>query len=363
MNGANAAGRQMRTARGSALFRGQQLMRALVTGASGFIGSNLVERLVECGDDVRCLVRSTSNTSRLRPLGARLVEGDVRDIESIGRALNDADIVYHLAGLTMAFDARDLARQRGRVQERGHGLRLRETPPVVVSVSSLSAAGPSAPDRPRVESDPPRPVSNYGRTKRAAEIVAGRFADRVPITIVRPPIVFGEGDLLMRDVFRSIFRYGVHLAVGVSRSRYSLIHVNDLVDALILCGQRGERLEATAADAPASSRGYYFAACDEQPTFTELGRMIGLGLGRQSVRVFRTSGPTLLWIAAFFAEIGARLRGTPYIFNLDKAREARAGNWTCSSAAIRGQLGFAPSASIAERLRQTSDWYRRQNLL
>ncbi len=137
------------------LFRGQQLMRALVTGASGFIGSNLVERLVERGDDVRCLVRSTSNTSRLRPLGARLVEGDIRDIESIGRALNDADIVYHLAGLTMAFDARDLARVNiGGFKNVATAFALHETPPVVVSVSSLSAAGPSAPDRPRVESDP-----------------------------------------------------------------------------------------------------------------------------------------------------------------------------------------------------------------
>ena len=94
----------------------------------------------------------------------------------------------------------------------------------------------------------------------------------MPITIVRPPIVFGEGDLQMRDVFRSIFRYGMHVAFGVADSRYSLIHVDDLVDALILCGQRGQRLERHSRDAPAQSpRGYYFVAGDEQPTFAELG--------------------------------------------------------------------------------------------
>ncbi len=338
-------------------------MQALVTGASGFIGSKLVERLVDRGDDVTCLVRTTSDTSRLEPLGVRLVEGDVRDIDSIDHALDEAEIVYHLAGLAMAFDPRELVRVNVvGFQNVVTACAARETPPVLVSVSSLAAAGPSRPERPRVESDPPRPVSNYGRTKRAAEITAASFAARVPITIVRPPIVFGEGDLQMRDVFRSIFRYGIHLALGVSRSRYSLIHVNDLVDALILCGQRGARLEA-ASDAPASSQGYYFVAGDEQPTFTELGRMIANCLGRQSVRVLPTSGPTLLWLAASLAEIAARLRGSPYIFNFDKAREASAGNWTCSSAAIRGQLGFAPRATMVERLRQTSEWYRQQNLL
>jgi nucleoside-diphosphate-sugar epimerase len=339
-------------------------MKALVTGGSGFIGSKLVERLVERGDDVTCLVRTTSDTSRLKPFGVRLVEGDIRDIDAIDRAVDDAEIVYHLAGLATAFDPRELARVNiGGFQNLVTACAARETPPVLVSVSSLAAAGPSQPERPRVESDPPRPVSNYGRTKRAAEIMAASFAARVPITVVRPPIVFGEGDLQMRDVFRSIFRYGVHLALGVSRSRYSLIHVNDLVEALILCGQRGTRLEPPVADAPAGSNGYYFVAGDEQPTFTELGRMIANCLGRQSVRVLRTSGPTLLWMAASLAEIAARLRGTPYIFNFDKAREASAGNWTCSSAAIRGQLGFAPRASIVERLRQTSDWYRQQNML
>ena len=63
------------------------------------------------------------------------------------------------------------------------------------------------------------------------------------------------------------------------------------------------------------------------------------------------------------AEAAARLRGQPHIFNLDKARDALAGNWTCNTRAIRDELGFSPRATLAERLRQTSDWYRQQNLL
>jgi nucleoside-diphosphate-sugar epimerase len=168
----------------------------------------------------------------------------------------------------------------------------------------------------------------------------------------------------MRDVFRSIFRYGIHVALGVARSQYSLIHVRDLVDALVLCGDRGTRLDPQAETGrPTGPRGYYFVAVDEQPTFAELGMMIAQSLGRQSVRILRSSGPTLLWPAAALAEVLARLRGQPYIFNFDKAREALAGNWTCSAGTIRRDLGFAPQMSIFDRLRQTSEWYRQKNWL
>jgi nucleoside-diphosphate-sugar epimerase len=341
----------------------ETMAKVLVTGASGFIGAKLTERLVEQGDDVTCLVRARSNRAKLAPLRVRFAVGDVRDPVAMRWAVEGADIVYHLAGLVTAFRASDL------MEVNAEGFRNVvaacagcAAPPVLVLVSSLAAAGPSPPDRARTESDPPMPVSHYGRAKRSAELIAEQYAAQVPITIVRPPIVFGEGDLLMRNVFRSIFRYGIHVALGVSRWHYSLIHVHDLVDALILSAERGTRLsaEGTPSDPP---RGYYFVATEDQPTFAELGLLIGKSLGRKSVRILRSSGPVVLWPAAALAEAIARLRGQPYIFNLDKAREARAGDWVCSTHTIRRELGFSPQAPITDRLRQTADWYRQQNWL
>jgi nucleoside-diphosphate-sugar epimerase len=337
----------------------------LVTGASGFIGTKLVERLAARGDRVTCLVRPRSNRSAIEPLGVSFALGDVRDADAVRNAVGDAEIVYHLAALPTAFRAAEL------MQVNAEGFRNvaaacaeRDTPPVIVNVSSLAAAGPSPPDRARTENDPPRPVSHYGRSKRAAELIAEEYAAQVPITVVRPPIVFGEGDLQMRNVFKCIFRYGVHLALGVAGSHYSLIHVDDLVDSLIACAERGSRLAAPEARSDSGpAQGYYFVASDEQPTFAELGLMIGNSLGRKSVHILRSSGPTLLVPAAALAEGIARLRGRPYIFNFDKAREAMAGNWVCSPQCIRRDLGFTPRAPVADRLRQTADWYRRQNWL
>lgn len=339
--------------------------RVLVTGATGFIGSKLVERLVGRGDEVTCLVRSSSRREALEPLGVRFAVGDMRDPSAVRYAVQGNEIVYHLAGLVTAFRPRDLMQVNADAfRNMASACADCTTPPTLVSVSSLAAAGPSRLGRPLTESDPAAPVSHYGRAKRAAEQIAEQYADRVPITIVRPPIVFGEGDINMRNVFRSIFRWGVHVALGVARSQYSLIHVDDLVDALVLSAENGARLEPrpdpTGAGGP---RGYYFVAMDEQPTFAELGLLIGQSLGRRSVRVLRSSGPVFLWSAAAIAETISRVRGEPYIFNFDKAREALAGHWTCSSQTIRRDLGYATPAPMFVRLRQTADWYRQKNWL
>jgi nucleoside-diphosphate-sugar epimerase len=341
------------------------MSKVLVTGATGFIGTKLAERLVARGDDVTCLVRGSSNRTQLDALGVRYAIGDVRDPAAVQNAIGDAEVVYHLAGLAAAFHARDLQQvNAGGFRNVAAACAASQRPPVLVSVSSLAAAGPSPAGRARTESDPPQPVSHYGRSKRAAELIAEEYADRVPITIVRPPIVFGEGDVQMRDVFRSIFRYGIHVAIGVAGSHYSLIHVDDLVSSLIACAASGRRLApaGTAGDSH-PPQGYYFVAGDEQPTFAELGTLIGKSLGRQSVHVLKSSSSTALWSAAAVAETVSRLRGRPYIFNFDKAREASAGNWVCSSGTIRRELGVAPQGDIIDRLRQTADWYRQKNWL
>lgn len=346
------------------------MVKVLVTGATGFIGSKLTERLIASGDEVTCLVRDPSKAGALEKMGARLATGDVRDAEAVRAAIERQETIYHLAGVVSALRSAEMTETNVTAfRNVVAACAGRPAPPTLVYVSSLAAAGPSSVDRPRVESDPAAPVSHYGRTKRDAELIAEQFATQVPITIVRPPIVYGEGDQNMRNVFRSIFRLGVHLAFGVAYSRYSLIHVSDLLDALVLCAKRGTRLSGdneTGVDGHESSgvpSGYYFAAGDEQPTFAELGTLIGTALGRARVFICRSSGTMLLWPMAAVAEGMARLRGRPYIFNFDKAREARAGSWTCSSEAIRADCGFAPRAPLVDRLRQTAHWYLQQNLL
>ena len=117
-------------------------------------------------------------------------------------------------------------------------------------VSSLAAMGPSSPQRPRLESDLPAPVSHYGRSKLAGEQAARRWANEVPITVLRPPVVFGECDAATCEIFRPIARCGVHVVPSWRTHRVSLIHADDLLQAMVLAVQRGKRIIRDPANGP-----------------------------------------------------------------------------------------------------------------
>jgi nucleoside-diphosphate-sugar epimerase len=340
------------------------MARALVTGASGFIGLHLAGALCARGDEVTALVRRTSDTARLESLGVRLAYGDVTRPESLASAVTGQSVVYHLAGLTRSLQTKPLyeVNEQG-VRNVAQACAEQREPPVLVVVSSLAAAGPSPGDRLRTEGDPPSPVSHYGRSKRAGEEAAEAFADRVPITIVRPPIVFGEGDKATFQMFKAVARSGIHLVPGFAPRRFSLIHAADLTELLIRAAEQGTRLSpASRGEQGPGTPGYYFAACDEHPTYYELGRMIGRSLGRRRTLAIPFA-PAVVWAVGAVGDLIGAARGNPVVMNLDKAREATAGSWACSPEKAQAELGFSVPAPLDDRLRQTAEWYREQGWL
>lgn len=336
---------------------------ALVTGASGFIGTHLVETLAQRNESVRCLVRKTSNVDTLQGPRIELIRGELTP-RLLEDALFGVDVVYHLAGLTAALRPQELfGVNEGCMRQIAAACALQKRPPRLVVVSSVAAAGPTARGQVRVEADEEAPISEYGRSKLAGEQAAREVADRVPVTIVRPGIVFGPRNRAMLPVFQTIRRLNLHFVPGYHQPALSYIYVTDLVELLLRAAERGERLApSSSGQQPASgqnSRGIYFAVVSEYPTYADWGRMAGPLLGRPYTIVLPCLGP-VPWVVAGVSELLQKARGKADELNCDKIREATAESWACSAEAAKRDLAFAPPKPLAERLAETIAWYRQE---
>jgi dihydroflavonol-4-reductase len=338
----------------------------LVTGASGFIGRRLVRRLVERPCRVSCLVRANSRIDELRLAGPQLITGDVTDRGSVERALaqSQAGTVFHLAGLVRAQHRDEFMRvNAGGVETVAAACADRADPPVLVVVSSLGAAGPCGRrGNLRVEGDVAAPVSNYGRSKLAGEHAAARHAAIVPITIVRPPIVFGPGDRGVLEMFRPIACWSLHLVPGWAEHCLSLIHVDDLVEGLLLAAERGERLPECALNQATHGKGIYFIAGEDRPTYAQLGQLIAAALGKKPPTVIHLPA-SVTRLVGIIGDVTSLIRSRPGWISRDKITEALAGSWTCSNAKARTHLGWCPASTLADRLHETAQWYRQAGWL
>ncbi|GAA2449117.1 NAD(P)-dependent oxidoreductase [Streptomyces macrosporus] len=324
-------------------------MRYLVTGATGFVGRRLVRRLLLDGHTVTALVRDRAR-ARL-PSAVDTVDGDLADGRGLRRAVAEAgaDRVIHLAGTVKA------TRPSGYAPVNADGTRrLCEAlaglpePPRLVYCSSLAAAGPSRPGRPRRETDPPEPVSAYGRSKLAGELALRAVADRVPGMVLRPPIVHGPGDTEFLPALLAAVRGGVLPVCGTGPRRYSLIHVDDLCRALIAAADRGTTVER----AP-TARGVYHVGDGVEHRHRDLAADVAALVGCRPPRTVPVP-PAVAATAAWGAELVARTRGRPSMFTRDKVREARCPAWTCGHERAARELDFTPEtvwpAGLADAL-------------
>jgi len=330
-------------------------VRWLITGATGFIGTTLAERLLGRGDEVRALVREPARADELRTMGAQVVRGDVSRPETLADSVPDVDVVVHLAGLVKAVTQEQLFSVNSEGTRSLVEVAARSGRPKFVLVSSLAAAGPSVPGRPRKETDRPAPVSAYGQSKLAAEQAVRSFASALYASIVRPPIVYGPRDKEFLPSLFKLARTGLVLKSGRGDKRYSIIHVNDLVELVIAVAERGARVDE------AGSTGVYFGDDGVEYTWEGLARGALGALGRRGVVVPVPEFVT--WMAAGAATATAHLTGRAAILSLDKMMEIREPAWTCTSAKARRDLGWMPRVSFIEGMRDAVRWYRERGLV
>lgn len=322
-------------------------MRALVTGATGFIGSHLAEALHRRGDELTALARSPGKAAALAPLGARVVAGDLHDRAALERAVEGQDVIYHVAGVVAARSEADFmaANRDGtrNVIEAAERIGVGR----LVLVSSMAAAGPTIKGRPLKGDERPRPVTAYGRSKLAAEQIV--TSSRLAWSIVRPPMVYGPRDREVLKVFR-LARLGLAPVLGDGTQELSAVHGGDLADALIAVG----------TSAAAAGRAYY-ACHPEIFTGAELALAVGRAMGK-ALAVIRV--PALIGRGVLMVTEGAaRLAGRTTILTADKANEFFQPAWTGDPEPLARDTGWRAARDLRTGLEETYQWYRRAGWL
>ncbi|MDA5193652.1 NAD-dependent epimerase/dehydratase family protein [Govanella unica] len=301
-----------------------------ITGATGFIGGHIMAALLARGDHVQALTR------RARPdqAGIRWISGDMADDDALARLVRGADAVIHCAGLVKArsktafFDANADAVARLLSHVRA------ETPTArVIHLSSLAAREPG--------------LSDYAASKAAGETILHETSDLLWCGL-RPPAVYGPGDMEILKIFKSL-KFGVGFLPGGRAARLSLIHVQDLMAAVL-----------ALLDAPqASVRGQIFELDDGRPNGYGLAEVYEIAAAILGRRVHLLPVPArLLGLIGALNQILSRLTGQAPMLTPGKARELTHPDWVAQSPLLNRSGLWDPRIGLQDGLAETLAWYR-----
>lgn len=323
-----------------------QKIISVITGATGFVGSHLADLLIAKGHHVKCITRKTSNLQWLSDKPVEIIDCGLNNVESLKEVLKDADYLYHVAGVVKSKTPEGY--YKGNVETTSNLLdalvHLNSKIKRVLIVSSQTAAGPSLPGKAVNEEDDPHPITTYGKSKLEQELTARAYMDRLPITIVRAPAVYGERDTEIFLVFKT-YKQGLFTLVGFDKKQVSLIHAADLV--------RGMQLAAESEKAAGET---YFISSEEYYTWDVVGNAMADAFGKKAIKlkiphflVYTTAG-----IAEFFAMFSKKAA----TFNIEKARDFVQSYWTADVSKAKRDLGFRQEISISEGVKRTVEWYK-----
>lgn len=324
---------------------------SVVTGANGFVGSHLVDLLLDKGHKVKCIVRNSSNLRWLKGKDAEIFDCGLFDKGKLADVLKDADYLFHIAGVVKS--KKDEGYIKGNVETTKNLLEVIEENQIpikrVVVLSSQTAGGPSLNGKHITEADTPKPITRYGRSKLAQEEMAKSFMDRIPISIVRPPAIYGERDTEVYLVFKTYYK-GLMSLIGFNDKRLSILHVHDVVNGAYLASQA----EKAAGEV-------YYVGSEKYYSWLEVADAIKKATGKKAV-VLRLPH-FLVYTVAVFAQFFSIFSSKAATFNIEKARDFVQQYWTCDISKAKNDLGYKQEVSLEEGIKRTIDWYKAEKWL
>lgn len=319
--------------------------RILVTGATGFTGSHLCERLVKQGHSLRALVREGSRCSQLRDWGVQLSEGDLRDPQSLARATKAIDLVYHIAALFRPENVTRADMWNTNVTGTRNLLdaSIKAGVQRFVHCSTVGVHG-DVKNPPADEATPYNPGDYYQESKAEGERVALQYmADgRLPIVVFRPGGIYGPRDLRFLKLFKPI-RARKFVMLGSGKVLYQMIYIDDLVDGILACGTADNAI------------GNVYILTGEAPiTLNRLVHTIAEVLGVEPTWLRFPVTP--VYVAGFLCELLCKPFGiNPPLYRrrVDFFRKTR----SFDTSKAKAELGFSAKTDLRMGLGRTAEWY------
>ena len=299
-----------------------------LTGATGFIGAELTRRLAATGREIQALIRPASIHKRPAELGVRWIEGDLEDMASLCRLVEGVDTVIHCAGAVRGATREQFNRVNAEGLSRMVQATVNKHPtPRFLLISSLAAREPH--------------LSNYAASKRQGETVLAEKVDQLSWTIYRPCAVYGPGDREMLPVLRWMAK-GIAPVLGDGSSRFSLLYVKDLVEAVVQwldrnCGQSG-----TYELHDGHPGGYSWHDVIDAVRQLRAGYIVRLKIPLALVR-----------LAAALNLFAAKTFGYAPMLTPGKVRELYHSDWICDNKALHDAIEWSPRTLLPEGLQQT----------
>jgi len=321
-------------------------MKILITGASGFIGSFVVEEALRRGLEVWAAVRKTSSRAYLTDPRTHFIELNLASEEQLREALkpHQFDYIVHAAGATKCIHSSDFYRVNTDGTRNLARAAVATQPKLrrFVFISSLSVYGAireEEPHQPILATDTPRPNTHYGKSKLQAEQILFAMLPQLPLVVLRPTGVFGPREKDYAMMIDSI-RGHIDFAAGFRRQDITFIYVRDLVQAIMLALEKDVVGQA------------FFLSDGKVYTSRDFSDAIHERLGRPFL--LRLKAPLwLLRAVTFCGEYIGRWTHKPTALNNDKYHILAQRNWMCDIEPARRQLGFQPEWDIYRGLDET----------
>ncbi len=324
---------------------------AVITGANGFVGSHLTEYLLSKNYEVHAIVRRSSNMQWIKDLPIQVHPIGIENIETLKPVLAKANYIFHIAGVVKAKDWAEY--YEGNVNTTKNILEAaigNDQLKRIVVTASLACSAPTVPGKPVNEETLSNPLTFYGKSKLEQEQLTLSYKDILPVTVLRPPVVFGERDTEVFLFFKTM-KMGIFPSLGFDEKTLSLVYIKDLV--------RGMEMAATSENSKGQQ--YFIGGQKDEYTWKEMADISAKYLGKKYIRI--RVPHFMVHMVAHISEWVAHITGDTATINTQKANEMVQSSWSCESKKAERDFGYKAIYPLDEAIKNTITWCKTKKWL